>query len=81
VSPLDGELRIFGQIADGGDCEAIHDYSFDCRVARRGMIHPSRAGSLKGAIENLNAIKYRDCRDKERRASRTDFSGFPQPIL
>jgi hypothetical protein len=31
---FDRQFGVFGEISDGGDSKAVHDYSFD-RVARR----------------------------------------------
>src|SRR5277367_4365956 len=39
---FDGKLRVLCEIADGGYCEAIHDYSLTVMLRDLRMIHPSR---------------------------------------
>src|ERR1700691_1739394 len=54
---FDGELRVFGEIADGGYGEAIHDYSSSVVVGRLEKSSGRVAGILKETIEDLHPIK------------------------
>jgi hypothetical protein len=64
--PFDGELGIPREIADGGYCEAVHDYSFDCCVARLEMIHPSRGRQSERSTKEFELNYVSSLQRKER---------------